>query len=842
MTLTSSGLGEYDQPESLIVVLPFLEGLPQEDWLDIFQSFEVKKGQPGDTLYEQDAELESVYVLVEGAVRQKRVELTESGAQEVHYREVTQQLGEPGTILCVYDLLFGDTYGTTTTVVRNSSPSVGDSNECTVLVFDSAAINRLIFRSPQIRRRLAPLDLVRRLRTIPMIGHVPLILLGFLADATTTTMVAGDAYIYTEGELPDKVFFVDQGQVRLDWIDGKVNWAANGAAFGLVEPDDPEDPSRRRNRAMRHAAVATSEVTVLSVPYDQFRDITCLDPDVTGTANMRNRHQIITGLPVFSKLSKEQQNRLVGFFSHYYFPISQLLVQQGEEADSLWIMVQGGQAAIQALDGTGRKLTSTISLGDTHFCETALMGQVTQESSVEAMAGSEWLRLHWTDFQHFDDGETTEIREILEVPPERRKTVADERQRKKFAWLQPGELLVLQSRRHWIAFLQKGIPFVLFLFLLLGLIYLTVRVDGAAWFFAVLIGIVAIITFASFAWAAVDYFNDWIMVTTRRVVRQETVLLISTTRQEAPIDQIQQVGQFQGFIGKMLNYGTTDIHTASTTGVIWFEYTRNFEELNQAIEAQREQQRLHSAAESKTQISNILADRLGHRLSLPSRVFATLQVDVEGKKRRHINLRFRNASGQEKGNRVVWRKHWIALIPKLWWALLTLLAMFVLTALSVLYAGAFSETVRPLGRIAELALSILTLIALGKVIWVIINWYNDTYEVDDESLTHIEQLPFGLLRRQSDAPLAMIQNVTTDIPTPIHWLFNFGTVHCQTAAEEGDFPFNSVPAPRIVAAEIQWRMAEIRRRDDERERDARAREFPDWLEIYHKLETDDMPL
>ena len=126
-----------------------------------------------------------------------------------------------------------------------------------------------------------------------------------------------------------------------------------------------------------------------------------------------------------------------------------------------------------------------------------------------------------------------------------------------------------------------------------------------------------------FIWGAVDYFNDWIAVTNRRVVYQEKVILISRVRKEAPLEQIQQVDEDRTFLGGLLNYGTMVIQTASTAGKITFTYTRNFDALNSAIRQQQEERKLHSAAESKTAISLTLSNRLGHNLVLPSRVWQT---------------------------------------------------------------------------------------------------------------------------------------------------------------------------------------------------------------------------
>ena len=76
------------------------------------------------------------------------------------------------------------------------------------------------------------------------------------------------------------------------------------------------------------------------------------------------------------------------------------------------------------------------------------------------------------------------------------------------------------------------------------------------------------------------------------------------------------------------------------------------------------------------------------------------------------------------------------------------------------------------------------------------------------------------------------------IPSTLHWLFNYGNVTCQTAAETGAFIFYGVPDPRSVAAEILTRMDMHQRRA---ERDAaikRSQDLPDWFEMYNRIEPE----
>lgn len=88
------------------------------------------------------------------------------------------------------------------------------------------------------------------------------------------------------------------------------------------------------------------------------------------------------------------------------------------------------------------------------------------------------------------------------------------------------------------------------------------------------------------------------------------------------------------------------------------------------------------------------------------------------------------------------------------------------------------------------------------------------------------------------AGLGRIQNVTMSVPSPIHWLFNFGDVICQTAAEIGAFKFNSVPDPRAVTQEILTRMDNFRRQEERDAARKRSQELPDWFEMYNRIEPE----
>ena len=103
----------------------------------------------------------------------------------------------------------------------------------------------------------------------------------------------------------------------------------------------------------------------------------------------------------------------------------------------------------------------------------------------------------------------------------------------------------------------------------------------------------------------------------------------------------------------------------------------------------------------------------------------------------------------------------MVLLPKLWWALLILLVTAGLVILTIFVDAIIPDQCAYVARlIVRFVVGIIALLPWPESLWVIVNWYNDTYEVDDREITHIEKLPFGLRQSTSGALLERIQNVS----------------------------------------------------------------------------------
>lgn len=134
------------------------------------------------------------------------------------------------------------------------------------------------------------------------------------------------------------------------------------------------------------------------------------------------------------------------------------MIQQDEINDSLWVLMPRQRARIHALDASGQALQSTGAEGPNYFGEVALRAQMPADSTVEAEADSQWLRLHARDLEAFSHHEGEDLRPKLALRTDIGLLLEREGARRHHTWLQPGEFIDLFRRRHWLVLLRKTWP------------------------------------------------------------------------------------------------------------------------------------------------------------------------------------------------------------------------------------------------------------------------------------------------------------------------------------------------------------------------------------------------
>ena len=104
-------------------------------------------------------------------------------------------------------------------------------------------------------------------------------------------------------------------------------------------------------------------------------------------------------------------------------------------------------------------------------------------------------------------------------------------------------------------------------------------------------------------------------------------------------------------------------------------------------------------------------------------------------------------------------------------------------------------------------------ISLGTLVWYLLtfaiifenflSWYFDLFIITDKRVIDID---FNNLldKKFSEAKLSMIQDVTSKVSGLGQTMFNYGTIHIQTAAEVSYITFEKVPHPEKIIKILQF--------------------------------------
>ena len=800
-------------------------GLPPDDAAFALQgAVHWRDVAPREYLFTQDAPVTAIYLLVEGRVLQEKIIEDGQGNRRVILRREAQ----PGEWIGHYDMLYTEQYGTRARAIEPSR----------VIEVATPALNRLLYRYPRVRHQIAPLEKISRLRTVPLFGNLDLTVLSYVADVCRTERIPADTLLYTAEQPADDLFIIDQGQVILSGDRYADTGVGNGMAFGFID--------RRvggRNAAAPpygHSAKTSVPTTIFVISRRHLLDLADLSPEIAGNTLRQQVEDALAAVTVFANYTSEERRALLGYMSHYYIPIHHLVMQQGEVGDSLWILMPGSRATLYALEG-GQALQPTPVYGPNFFGELALRVDHTLNSTVQAEPGSQWLRLHQADFRAFLRQYGQHLQSKLTLSPAAERYLGRAQERRRYPWLQVGENLVLFQLRHPLALL-RNILFSLIVSSLVIFFWVSLAAQGwlAPWLLW-LFGILGVISVLQFIWGLIDYLNDYLLVTNQRLVRQEKVLFLNEHRQAAFLEQIRNIDVQVGFWGNLLKYGELQIQTAATNGTIDFDFVPDPIRVKQTILEQQNLRQQHYQASSKMVIQNLLEERFGLRLRLPPRVIPgdampTIQLTQNWQERirhafdigAHLEIR--------TDERIIWRKHWIILLGR---AIVPLAG--IITILAILIGEQLLPLpLQPFVMPINLVLVALGLWMMGWLAWIVADWRNDTYEIDAKQIADVEKKPLFFSEQRRTALLGEIENIEVSIPSPLHYLLNFGNVRLQTAASQGEFSFDWVPNPRGVSEEIRRRIEVYRYQQENNRARQRAQELPDWFEIYSRLGGDNI--
>jgi CRP-like cAMP-binding protein len=766
--------------------------------------FVMERSYPfGSTLFRQ-GELPDSFYLVENGVVQE-VGTDSAGRELIRRRSVV------GDCVGHRPLMADEPHRTTATVIQQAN----------LFAIEGDDFRTLLAMFPRLKEPLERTSVVNRLLAIPVFGSFSEEQLFDIADLVRIVEYPAGEVIFHQGKASDAFYVIDTGQIverATGTVPGKQAWPkylAAGNFFGRY--------SLLRNTTRRASAEAATDVRLFRLSADSFHWLRRLDPEFDAALE---RHDVLGHLRntrVFAGLSDEELKHLAGFVGLAHFRPSDVLYRQGEIDPTFYVLYEG-EAIVRARDEEGRERPRDyLKVGDAVGESSLFLGEP-RDVTVEATTKANWFYLTREDLDQF----------LVQHPELREKVLPREEIQARTAlrrlpWMEPDEQLVLRRRRHWFFLTSRLLLPVLLLLLAL---FVLLRAELPAIAYLLLAAAVMWMI-----WRVIDWLNDYYVVTTRRVAHREKVLLIRETRDETPLDKIQNVNIATAFVGNLLGYGTLLIDTAATIGAsrVVFSYLADPRRVQDLVFEQVSRARAGERVEMRRVIRDQLEGSLGPgiRPAVPRPAVPSppppppRPPSGSGIWDQIGNATWRRWFWMERrtDGEVIWRKHWIRLLLKIWLPLLVLLFL-LLTA--VVYLVPLEG--RSTGAI--LVWLLLLFLTFAWLWWNWENWGNDKFIVTNDRIIDIEALPLGFSMRRTETTFDRIQNVNFEIPDPIATILNYGTVAIYTAGIVGRLDFVYMRDPKGVQAEIFRRLTAYEAEQRRQQREEQRGELPQWFAVY----------
>jgi hypothetical protein len=545
-------------------------------------------------------------------------------------------------------------------------------------------------------------------------------------------------------------------------------------------------------------------------------------------------------------LSEDQLLELARRADIHFYRQGEILAKQGDEDDRFFMVISG---ELQIFDDsqTPRRLLNYTPAGSLVGLRSVIRGTGIRGATIEAEFDSvvgiynrddlDWLLLQHPHIE-------AKIREL--------ERAYDERSVTDFPGRQPDEIVLAATKRHILAFFARLIwPIVL---LIIPVLFLLVAELMGFQLLAALSqypGLIVLVT-APFIilsllmtlYFYLDWINDDLIVTTKRVIHIERILFYSEVRDEAPLTQIQNASyESHGWLDALFDVDDINIQTAAL-GLISVDKIPAAQNIVRIIlQAQLRAKELAIASDREA-TRRLLSDRVNRDLlKTPEAVKDPARKDSPSSLPKISLPKFGlgyfipqvHEVTTKKGDQVVtWRKHYIILLRHI---LLPLTAVLISSYL--LSAALFSWspfTYRLVWEPFYWVLAVAVLASLFWYIWEYDEWRRDVYILTSSKIIDIESTAFRLrFEKVREGSFDSIQNITYDLPNIFYRLINLGDVTIQTAGTGGNFTFKQVFNPSSVQEEIFRRWDAYQEQKREAQRDNTTQNVVAVLGEYHEM-------
>ena len=547
---------------------------------------------------------------------------------------------------------------------------------------------------------------------------------------------------------------------------------------------------------------------------------------------LKDRVSFLNKIHLFSGLKENELAGIAAKLNEKTPSANEVIFERGAKPDGFYLIYKGKVNVTRPREN-GTDFLAFLSTGD-YFGEEALFEKRDRSATITTAEASTILFLSKDDFDELFT-QYEKLRPNFLVAIKSRKLARSLR----FKWLGSKEVIYFLARRHKIRLYQTLLAPV-FLLTAPILLFFWSFVSGATTPYAVG-GIILCADILWAVWRAVDWSNDYYIVTNQRVVWVERVIGIYDSRQEVPLSTILAVNVETDQIGRILDYGNVSVRTF--VGSIRFDYVDHPSQAADMIREYWERTKATGTQAQKMAMKNALRSKLGLTVeAIPQEELPPISMEDKNVQKKSL-LRIVLANifklRVEDGGTVTYRKHWFVLLQQVGQPLFYLL---LITALIIIRGWYLLQTpnltfIRPnaagIPRPDSIVVFLLfvTLPLTGWLVWEYLDWSNDIFKVTPEEIIDLDKTPLGSEERRS----AQIENILSTEYQRIGlmgYLLNYGTVYITVGGTK--LEFQDVLDPAGVQADInRRRMARIAKKSEDTANVERER-MAVWLAAYHQ--------
>ncbi|GAB4513519.1 MAG: hypothetical protein OHK0046_14300 [Anaerolineae bacterium] len=530
----------------------------------------------------------------------------------------------------------------------------------------------------------------------------------------------------------------------------------------------------------------------------------------------------IRRLPIFARVPPDQLTPIIEAFQVMRYEPGEFLFRQGEPTQGMIVFVSGQAQLIQTHPATGRSQVIGLIQANQYLNELALFQAGTETASLYAIETSTVLFLSRARLMNII-GYYPELRQYLpvaqEAVPRRAPTV------KVFAGQRDSEGILLNSRRHWWAYVRKSWPaFFLAIAIIIGSGYLP---SPALSLVIVLLALVIAGVYVLYNY--LEWRNDRVIITDQRVIRIERdILSFKTSISEVPLTSIQEVNADNitaDPFSRLFNYGMVEIKTAGDAGNMKLTVIPDPDNVQDIIFDNRNRQRENREREHLNTIRATIDKAIGNDQSSSQPTIPTTPPPAK-QNRSLLPTRFIGDKGE-----IVYRRHLVFWAARAFVPVIGLVASVML----MLLGG-----VLPILQEGGIIVSIFGFfMALIFGIWLYFadwDWRNDLYIISDDTVQLVHRRPFWLQNEIDQVLLASVDNVVSEQSGLLQSLFGYGNVKISLIGSDPNDAkvFKGAPKPRQIASEISGRQARVKQRAREADERRRREEIAEYLSVYHQ--------